>query len=1188
MTKKIIGILLAVLMVISMLPVAVFATDENAAVTDEASLLAALANGGDIELGADITATQVWEISKDTTIDGKDFTVTRDAAFKGDLVVVDTGVTLYLSNVTLDGQAPEVIGCGSLIDLSDKSVAVLDTVTCKDNDAAGNGGAVYVHDGARLAVFGSTFTGNVANYTVETYYEGEEEKTSTHDGDGGAIYVHGSADDCAYVYITGTAFTGNTANAYSGGGGAVYGTAAKIDIEKSSFDGNTTDSTAEKGGNGGAIGVYSGTVLNVADSTFGASSGNTAHYRGAGIYLASAGTVGNIYSTSIENGTAGNYAGGLGCTTDTTANLYKVTFTNNKGSKSGYYNAWFYYCAANPLVYQCIVNGEAANSTNTKSSSKAPTFSATETLTSPFTSIEVNAEDLFTTGEAVSPVVDVKSDGAAASSADYDIITGECVAGQTAKILVWAKNNFAGVARATCEVKNLDATVTVNGVTTNYSTFAEAVAAVPADGTPATVKLCKNVVSNGISVPAGKNMTVDLNGFTLTFDKPGAGSNGTKTQGFQLLNGSDIVIKNGTVNIAEENKDFTWASADTTKGIAMLIQNYANLTLENVTVDGTNIAHNGSSVRYILSNNSGDVVITGKTNIIAPEGDWAFDTCLYGKYTAPTVTFDKDFTGTVTGNIELSGGQLEILAGNFNGNFVKYESAYSAGQVVISGGIFSADVTEFCTDNCAVQHNENGTYEVLPKAAFIENLTNEIAELKGQIETLNSDKDALNTQITALTSQKETLDGQVAELNNQVGTLTTENEGLKTQIETLTNDKTALETQVTNLTNEKTELEASITALQNQVAELETSVNALTTEKTNITEEVIRLTADLEAKTATADRLADELEAKSNEAAKLSDDLATKENEAAKLTADLEAKTAEAKKIAEDLAAKTEEATKLADENEELKKQIEELKAENEKLKTENESVKAENETLKTENESVKAENETLKTENETLKTENSTLSTQIAAINKTLASLKAQVTKLTKNVATLTTANTKLTNENAKLTAKTELLSADLGAKVTVSGKTVTISWTAINGAKYDINGKTYTGTSAKFTVAYGSTNKYTVKAYKEVNGEKVYSKATVLTAKIAPAKVATPKATSTVKTKAKATWTKATGASYYQVSVSTSKTGTNIVTKKTTSLTYTATKLTSGKTYYVKVRAVAANGEIGAWSTVKAVKVK
>ena len=95
-------------------------------------------------------------------------------------------------------------------------------------------------------------------------------------------------------------------------------------------------------------------------------------------------------------------------------------------------------------------------------------------------------------------------------------------------------------------------------------------------------------------------------------------------------------------------------------GNNFVIQNYANLTLENVSVKGN------SYTSYVVSINSGKVALTGNTSI---EGNnVAFDVCKYLSYEAPTVTVNT--TGTITGKVEVSGGALDLQAATINGELV--------------------------------------------------------------------------------------------------------------------------------------------------------------------------------------------------------------------------------------------------------------------------------------------------------------------------------------------------------------------------------------------------------------------------------------------------------------------------------------------------------------------------------------
>ena len=212
-----------------------------------------------------------------------------------------------------------------------------------------------------------------------------------------------------------------------------------------------------------------------------------------------------------------------------------------------------------------------------------------------------------------------------------------------------------------------------------YETLAEAVAAAN-DGD--TITLLISTAGSGVVID--KSITIDLGGFTYSFNE-GVGSTGTPSNGFQILEDNTVTIKNGVLNVAESAKgDFY-----------ILVQNYADLTLTDVTLDGTNLDKwsltDGDS--YVLSNNSGTVLVNGNTSIIANnDGNlaYAFDSCEYMTYPIPTVTVDT--TGKITGKIQLTGGNVDLMSGNYTAAIFDIQS----GELTVNGGFFAVDVTEYC------------------------------------------------------------------------------------------------------------------------------------------------------------------------------------------------------------------------------------------------------------------------------------------------------------------------------------------------------------------------------------------------------------------------------------------------------------------------------------------------------------
>lgn len=217
-----------------------------------------------------------------------------------------------------------------------------------------------------------------------------------------------------------------------------------------------------------------------------------------------------------------------------------------------------------------------------------------------------------------------------------------------------------------------------------YTSLAEAVAAVPTDGTQTTITLLADTAGSGVKVVSGQNIIFELGGHAYTVTDPLVGSSGTETNGFQLLKGSTVAFKNGTINAGKAK---------------IVIQNYADLTLEDVTLD----AQDSKICLYVCSNNCGTVNITGNTNIYAAAGQAAFDVFYWpkGGY-AEGVIVNVNTIGTIDGRIEYGSdgtedgkanvaekAKLNIRDGNFTGTFSISKGSDGKTGVTISGGTFN-------------------------------------------------------------------------------------------------------------------------------------------------------------------------------------------------------------------------------------------------------------------------------------------------------------------------------------------------------------------------------------------------------------------------------------------------------------------------------------------------------------------
>jgi hypothetical protein len=166
---------------------------------------------------------------------------------------------------------------------------------------------------------------------------------------------------------------------------------------------------------------------------------------------------------------------------------------------------------------------------------------------------------------------------------------------------------------------------------TYYDTLVEAVAAAN-DGDTITL-LRDQPDGNGIIIPAdkftSKGLTIDFNGKCYTVDRNLAGSDGSQNQCFQILGSKDsdgVYSGNGNTKVTLKNGTIMADNSD----ILFLIQNYSDLTLDNMILDASTMTLKRGKISYSLSNNFGTTTLKNKTTFKEGHSSWVPVDVLYG------------------------------------------------------------------------------------------------------------------------------------------------------------------------------------------------------------------------------------------------------------------------------------------------------------------------------------------------------------------------------------------------------------------------------------------------------------------------------------------------------------------------------------------------------------------------------
>ena len=232
---------------------------------------------------------------------------------------------------------------------------------------------------------------------------------------------------------------------------------------------------------------------------------------------------------------------------------------------------------------------------------------------------------------------------------------------------------------------------------TEYATLTEAVDAAQ-NGDTVTLLNNSEGVGLTLSQKAPKNIVIDFNNYTYTVSNA-VGSTTYETQAAHFEKGNTVTLKNGTL------------AAGTDPNLKLLIQNYCDLTLENMTLDG------GDSLDYILSINHGNVVFNNvnieKTGKITTIDVMHWENV---KYTVGSETDTDYYKKSPT--LKIYNSTNNIINGNFDiycYDALTKKTDYTKDcipNVEIYGGTFTADVSKYATANRTVMRNPDGTYTV--------------------------------------------------------------------------------------------------------------------------------------------------------------------------------------------------------------------------------------------------------------------------------------------------------------------------------------------------------------------------------------------------------------------------------------------------------------------------------------------
>ena len=283
---------------------------------------------------------------------------------------------------------------------------------------------------------------------------------------------------------------------------------------------------------------------------------------------------------------------------------------------------------------------------------------------------------------------------------------------------------------------------------------------------------------------SGVDLTIDFGGFTYTCNDPATGSSGTESQSFHLEKGNTVKLKNGTIKVAEDSEE-----------CLMLIQNYCDLTLEDLTLIGSDVT------RYLISSNYGDVVLRNVNVSGSNKNLTAIDLMhwLNNSYRdkAPTLTIENSAENLIAGPIAVYCSE--------NGN-TPVDCAEKPTLTVLGGTFTDKNVGDYLsTDYVLDENTEDKTWTVVEAEGLVakaeSNGSNATASVGGSFagnqsgEGVVADKTTVEVSVTtgndAVTSSAVTIS---ANAMASIEGSTVKTVDIKTDVATLSVDSDAWST----------------------------------------------------------------------------------------------------------------------------------------------------------------------------------------------------------------------------------------------------------------------------------------------------------------------------------------------------------------------------------------------------------